>query len=121
MTAAPVLVMVQTKITDYGFADGYSEGSKYYEKGDDENGELTRADIEAIGGDFEDYEEVGIKERYEDYSVHLTVESAERFIRENKHHLTDPRTYVKHSWRVPEIKTMLTAIGIITDELLEGR
>lgn len=52
--------------------------------------------------------------RWVDKGIFFTEEAANNHIKQNYYHYNNPRTYVKHAFRNPEMKRLFKAIGNIT-------
>jgi len=51
---------------------------------------------------------------WEESNVFFTEEGYNEHLRQNKHNLREPHSYVKHAWRNPEIKELFEALSEIT-------
>jgi len=73
-------------------------------------------DLEEIANDdkYLNIEKVGRHESTRHREFFLTEEACHKHIEENKHHYTNPKSFVHHAWRHPELEKLMEALGEIT-------
>ena len=57
-----------------------------------------------------------VRDDWEDKDVFLTEKAARSSYRANGHHLTEPRTYVKHFWRNSQMELVMKPGGVLRRE-----
>jgi len=118
-TASPYYFVVQSK----RWVEGDGEDGKEVIHSD---GLFTLEEWQAQGPDSsrESWEKLNpfwVYALWEDKGVFLTEKAALLFIRANRHHLTEPRTYVKHFWRNSQMETVMRALEEFSGEKLVWR
>jgi hypothetical protein len=71
--------------------------------------EWVESDPNSTWQSWEDLHSFWVRHEWEDRGIFLTEREALKFIKANRYHLTEPRTYVKHFWRNSEMETIMRA------------
>lgn len=115
-TASPYYFVVQSK----KWVEGEGEEGKEVIFDD---GLFTLEEWLALGPDYtqeswEKHHPFWVHAEWEDKEIFLTEKAALLFIRANRHHLKEPRTYVKHFWRNSQMETVMRALVEFSGERL---
>ena len=129
MTASPYYYVIQEKVTR-PTAEGCGQYIVYFDS--DDLVDYTREELiesKEIDTDidytFDDYldehpeiREIEVKTEWAEpelSNVFFTEKAIEKHIAANKYHWIEPRSYVKHAWRNPEIESLFKAIREIAE------
>lgn len=116
-TAAPYFYVIKTKSLFPVGRDNCSDPNDSYQTEEYDTYKLYNEDFDEI--EYDEYLElddndrqiVFYKEIYEEKGMFLTEDDAKNHLKSNYYHYSeDAHTYVKHSWRAPELKQFFQAL-----------
>lgn len=70
---------------------------------------------------WDELDTITVVAEWEDKEIFLTEPAAMLYMRANAHHLTEPRTFVKHFWRNSQMELVMRALEEFSGERLKWR